>query len=284
MFQERIVQTGEVALNLAVGPENGPPLLFLHGVTRRWQDFLPIVTPFTARWQVMALDHRGHGRSGRAAGYAVTDYLHDAVAFARNYLSKPAVIWGHSLGAMVAAGIAAGLPGKVKAVVLEDPPFETLGRAIGGTPFWELFLGMRTVCTESHESVSAMARSLAQIRFHSPDRSNVLALGSVRDEAQLRFGARCLIDLDPAVFDPLLGGHWLDGFDWEAMLPKVTCPAMLLAADWNAGGMMPGESSLKVSWSVPGCTRIDFPGVGHQIHWQQPEAVVRAGMAFLESL
>ena len=49
------------------------------------------------------------------------DYARDAAAVLRS-LREPAVVCGHSLGALVAGVVAAQLPERVRAVVLEDPP------------------------------------------------------------------------------------------------------------------------------------------------------------------
>src|SRR5947209_9478255 len=97
------------SLNCARGPAHGPPMLFLHGVLRCWQDFLPLIAPLTTRWHVHALDFRGHGRSSPRSGrYRVVDYVEDAAAFLRHGCDEPAVVYGHSLGAMVALAVAGG--------------------------------------------------------------------------------------------------------------------------------------------------------------------------------
>ncbi len=41
MLVEKSFDTGEVVLNYAEGPDNGPPILFIHGITSNWLNFLP---------------------------------------------------------------------------------------------------------------------------------------------------------------------------------------------------------------------------------------------------
>ena len=115
------------SLNCARGPAHGPPVLFLHGVLRCWQDFLPLIPSLSLRWQVHALDFRGHGRSApRTFHYRVRDYVEDAEAFLLHACPAPAVVCGHSLGAMVALAAAAGpAADRCRALLLEDPPFGT---------------------------------------------------------------------------------------------------------------------------------------------------------------
>lgn len=117
---------GRPALRLAVGPDAGPPLLLLPGLGDPWSSFVPVLPTLAERFRVVVLDYRGHGPSGRATGraYRVSDHLGDVVAVVRVMGAEaPVVVAGNSLGALLAAGVAAALPERVAAVVLEDGPF-----------------------------------------------------------------------------------------------------------------------------------------------------------------
>ena len=109
---------------------SGPVLVLLHGVTRCGADWEPLLPALAEDWTVIALDQRGHGTSPRAGSYLVTDYVADAVRFVREETAGPIFIFGHSLGAMVAAAVAAELPDRVGGIILEDPPFHTMGNRI----------------------------------------------------------------------------------------------------------------------------------------------------------
>ena len=75
-------RNGRVELNYLEGPENGPPLLLVHGITGRWQFLQACANRLKSDWQVFAIDLRGHGESSRAPGdYRLVDY---AAAGARN--------------------------------------------------------------------------------------------------------------------------------------------------------------------------------------------------------
>ncbi|MFM8583958.1 MAG: alpha/beta fold hydrolase, partial [Planctomycetaceae bacterium] len=102
-LREQSQPVGSVTLNVARTGTESPDVIFLHGVTRRWQSFLPIVAPLAVRHRLELLDLRGHGASGRASGYRVIDYVGDVVE-RLGQLAAPVVLYGHSLGAMVAAG------------------------------------------------------------------------------------------------------------------------------------------------------------------------------------
>jgi pimeloyl-ACP methyl ester carboxylesterase len=284
MMNERTVSAGDRRLNVATGPASGPPLVLLHGVTRRWQDYVGLLPALAVRWRVHGLDFRGHGKSDRTPGaYRVADYVADAVALVRD-LDEPAVVYGHSLGAMVAGAVAAAEPKRVRAVVMEDPPFETMGSRIRRTPFHAQFLGTRDALAASHGSVEALAERLAEIRLPKPGGDGTIRMGDVRDAVALRFLASCLSQIDPAVLTPIIDERWLEGYAPDDVMRAITCPALLMQADPAAGGMLTDADAARAAELMPRGLLVRVPNAGHQIHWAQPDSVLRLTLQFLESL
>ena len=265
---------GTPALRHVEGPAAGPTLLLLHGVTRCWRDWEPLLPALTREWRVIAVDHRGHGGSGRAESYLVTDYVADAVRFAREEVAAPVVILGHSLGAMVAAAVAAEVPEFVRGVALEDPPFHTMGNRIAATAWQAQFTGTREA-VQRGGTVGELADALAEIRLPAPG-GTFRRLGDLRDPASLRWSAECLAQLDPGVLTPLIEGRWLDGYDVTDVLSRIRSPLLLLQADPTAGGVMTDADSDEVVHASPSCRRVRFPGKGHQLHRDCPDAVLCA--------
>jgi pimeloyl-ACP methyl ester carboxylesterase len=233
---------------------------------------------------VHALDFRGHGGSDRTPGkYLVTHYAGDAVAYVRDEIRQPVLIYGDSLGAMVALAVAAALPGLVRGIVLEDPPFHTMGRRIAQTTWQALFIGMREVAS-SAAGADELAVALAELAVPTPGRSDLTKLGQLRSPESLRFSARCLAQLDPEVFTPVIEGRWLDGYDKRALFAQVRCPALLLQGDPSAGGALTDADADAVMAVSPACRRTRFQGVGHLIHQDQPVAALRALQEFAATL
>lgn len=283
MFTQRQITGGDGPLNVMYGPRNGPPLVFLHGVGRSWQDFHMLLPALAWRWQVVGLDFRGHGLSARTPGkYLVHHYVRDAVAVVTD-LTAPVVIYGHSLGAMVAAAAAAEQPQRVRALVLEDPPFETLGEQIRKTQFHSLFTIMRAASSSPLE-VDQLAQSLAEQRVTPPGSQEGVRLGDVRDVAALRFMAGCLKHVDPELWDPILAGRWLEDYDKPAILAGIGCPTLLLQGDVSLGGMLSEPAAVEIQQAVRHCIRQPVAGVGHLIHSLQAETTLRLVGGFLESL
>lgn len=261
---------------------SGPTLLLLHGVTRCGADWAPLLPALSAQWNVVAVDQRGHGESSRGKSYLVTDYVSDAVRLVRDELPTPLVIFGHSLGAMVAAAVAAELPQGVRGVVLEDPPFHTMGDRIAGTIWQSLFIGMQQAARRGG-TVNAITDALADIRLPA-GHGGYKRLGELRDRTSLNWSAQCLSRLDPEVLTPVIQGRWLDGYDMHAVFEGIRCPTLLLQADPDAGGALTDPDAQSACATITLCQRDRFAGCGHQLHRDRPEEVLQAVESFACSL
>lgn len=262
---------------------SGMPIVFLHGALRRGACFSPLTPYLGKQWQVHSLDLRGHGASPRANRFRVIDYVADVMAFLRGNVQGPAVLVGHSLGAMVALALAAEAPDLVRAVILEDPPFHTMGERIRQTPLHSYFSALRPLAG-SREPVGALVRRLASLEVLSPDMRSHVKLGQLRELTALRFMACCLRDVNPAVMEPILAGQWMDDYPTERILAAVSCPALLFQCDQAAGGMLHPVDGDLFARLVPDCTKVYLNGVGHQAHWTATPTVSGYLLEFLASL
>ena len=282
-MQEETLRLGDRTLNCAVGPENGPPLVLLHGVTRCWRDCEALLPDLIERWHVFAPDHRGHGKSGRAApAYRVADFAADAVALIETHVPGPAVLVGHSLGAMVAAVVAAERPWLVRALIMEDPPGSTLAAGIRQSRFRLQFTNTVRLLGTTRD-VETLTCELANMQVHRPSDGAIVRFSELRDLEAIRFGAEYLLQMDPAVLTTLVQGRWLEGIDWFGSLSKIECPALVLRADPAYGGMLDESEAVRITSLIPRCARVDLPGIGHSIHSSQPDRMLALIRNFLET-
>lgn len=100
-----------------------PPVLLVHGMGgdhTTWRRLEGTLT--SAGREVIAVDLRGHGRSGRADRYRLNDFRDDLAAVL-DALDVPAVdAVGHSLGAHSVLRLAMAQPERVRRAVVEEPP------------------------------------------------------------------------------------------------------------------------------------------------------------------
>lgn len=283
-LEEKSFDAGEVKLNYAEGEDNGPPLVLVHGLGRRWQVFLPLIPNLSLRWHIFAIDLRGHGKSGHIPrGYRGTQYSEDVVRFLRERVNEPAVIFGHSLGGMAAMWVAAHEPARVKAVILGD-------NLITNTDFQEsyypmLFGGLRDVAIKGG-TIEEIAHGLAEIKLRLPGLDELVRIGDLpgNDQAYLMWWARCVKQVDPDTYAMSLDGTSVEGWNGEDLLRKINCPALLLQASPQLGGLM-SDADVKLALKLLAHpVHVNFPTLGHALYIQQPEPVLRAVNNFLESL
>lgn len=102
---------------------SGPPLVLVHGTTAdhtRWARIRPrLEDAFT----VYAMDRRGRGGSGDAAGYAIEREFEDVAAVV-DAIGQPVFLLGHSYGAICSLE-ASLLTDGVQRLILYEPPIPT---------------------------------------------------------------------------------------------------------------------------------------------------------------
>ena len=281
---EHEFDAGEVRLNYAEGPPNGPRLLLLHGLGRRWQVFLPLIPALSMRWHIYAVDLRGHGKSGHVSrGYGGKRYADDIACFLRERVSSPAIVFGHSLGGMVGMWVAAHHPELVRALVLGDNMI--LADRIPTPMYATLFSGLRDLARKGG-SVEKIAKGIGRIDLPLPGLGESIFIRNLpgNDEAYLLSWARCVAQADPDTYDMALDGSALEGWNGETVLRKITCPTLLLQATRELGGLMSDADVALATRILPHHTHVKFRALGHALFIQQPGPVLRAVTNFLESL
>jgi pimeloyl-ACP methyl ester carboxylesterase len=281
---EHTLDTGEVQLNYAEGAANGPPLVLLHGLGRRWQVFLPVIPALSLRWHIFAPDLRGHGKSSHVArGYRGRQYSEDIAHLLRERVSAPAVLFGHSLGGMLAMWVAAHHPEVVRALILGDNIM--VARRLRNPMYTALFTGLRDLA-RTGESIERIAQDIGRIVLPIPGTDESVTIHELpgNDEAYLLSWARCVQQADADTYDMTLDGSSIEGWDGEAILRGIMCPTLLLQGTPELGGLMSDADVALATRLLPHHTHVKFRNLGHALFIQQPEPVLRAVTNFLESL
>jgi pimeloyl-ACP methyl ester carboxylesterase len=99
-----------------------PALLFLHGWCGDRTFFAPQFDYFSRTHRVVAVDLPGHGESAVPNEYSIEAFANQAAELARELRLGRSVVFGHSIGAMVALALAQQDAEAVGAVALIDPP------------------------------------------------------------------------------------------------------------------------------------------------------------------
>jgi 3-oxoadipate enol-lactonase len=127
----------------------GSPLLFIHGLGSSTRDWERQVAAFADSYQVVTVDLRGHGRSGKPEGrYSIAQFSDDVAGLIGHLELGPVTVVGISLGGMVAFQLAADHPELLDKLVVVNalPDNELLRQARGQIRVRKLivrFLGMK---------------------------------------------------------------------------------------------------------------------------------------------
>jgi len=104
---------------------SGPPLVLVHGSLSNhegaWMLVKPLLQP---KFTVYAVARRGRGDTTATEGHSIADEAADLAAVIEA-IGEPVFLLGHSFGAQVSLAAAAGVPEKVRKLVLYEPPVPT---------------------------------------------------------------------------------------------------------------------------------------------------------------
>lgn len=121
------IATNGVTLHVAsAGPEDGPPLILLHGFPEPWACWRHQIGPLAeAGYRILAPDQRGYNTSAkpsRVADYALEVLAADVVGLIDATGREKAAIVGHDWGGIVAWWIALRHPGRVERLAILNAP------------------------------------------------------------------------------------------------------------------------------------------------------------------
>jgi pimeloyl-ACP methyl ester carboxylesterase len=275
MGTEKSFDSGETVLNYFEGPKSGPPLIILHGLTSRHQAFEPLYTSFLNQWQVFAFDLRGHGSSGRTPGhYRVPDFASDIIKFVKFSFSEPVVLIGHSMGAVTVLEVASQIPERVRALVPLDPPLflrDLLLKAwTAHAPIIQFFYQMK----KDRPSFAEMITALHQCPFDPP----------IQHEAFFQELAIEIDQLDIDAVFTILQNRFLECWDLEQVLQKITSPMLHIYGDWSHGSAMRDEDVVFFKANQPHAVEVKIPDTGHMFPLTLPKITAEIIQTFLNSL
>jgi len=128
--QSRLVPVNGVTLHVKeFGPEDGRPVLLLHGFPEFWWGWRKQLGPLAdAGFRVWAADQRGYNLSDKPRGLAAyaQDVLADDAAGLLRAMGGPAALVGHDWGAAIAWRVAVRYPQLVSRLVAMDVPHPTV--------------------------------------------------------------------------------------------------------------------------------------------------------------
>jgi pimeloyl-ACP methyl ester carboxylesterase len=261
----------------ANGPASAPPasgVLLLHGLMGRASHWANTARWLAERHRAVALDQRGHGRSDKPAEGPFTReaYVADAEAAVEQLGLGPAILIGHSMGALTAWQLAARRPDLVRALIICDMRASALGTA--SQREWENWF----------KSWPVPFATLADVRkWFGEDDPWVERPNLTRGEFYAEVMAEGADGWRP-VFEPaqMLKSRetWVHDAHWEE-LALVRCPTLVVRGLDGELGRAEASEMVRV---LPRGEYAEVPDAGHLVHYDQPEAWRALVEPFLERL
>lgn len=269
--------------HLESGPPDAPVIIGLHGFLDTASSFRPLMEALSERWRWVVPDQRGHGESGHIGPggyYHFPDYALDLDGLYRHLGVESAVLVGHSMGGGIACYFGGGWPERVRAMALLDgigPPFDTPLRA-GPEHLKSWVRDVRKRDAQARrplESLERAAQSIGKLSSRaSKERLLELAEAATYEVDGERFWR----------FDPLHRSQGPIGFTVDRFMPfleAVQCPVHLIWAEET--GMHAKDEAARIE-ALGSVTAETLPNTGHNIHHDDPDAVIEALRGFLDRL
>jgi pimeloyl-ACP methyl ester carboxylesterase len=260
-----------VRLRTHAWPRPGRPrALLLHSLAAHshWWDW--VAPRLAARFDVLALDFRGHGGSDHTADgrYGFDEYIADALTGLGAGSGAPPVVIGHSMGGFIAARLAALHPDRVAGVVITDIL----------TTWPEDFAQFARRQAERPAPEFASAEAAAErFKLAPPDPrtppERVRHLGATGVVAQPTGGWTYAFDrrvfLHPAV-DP-----------WP-FLGRIEAPVLVVNGERSP--IMSAESAGRVAAAIPRGQATTLAGAHHHLVVEDPERFARVVLDWADSV
>ena len=241
-------------------PGSGTRIVLLHGIGSRADGFAPLLAHLPDDAHVLAWNAPGYGGSTPLEGEAptATDYAERLALWLDVAAPGPALVCGHSLGALIAAAFAARHPGRVLALTLASPA--------GG-----------------HGAAPGTLSDAARARIEDMDRLGPDAFAAARAARllhepapeQLEAVRAQMAALDPA--GHAQAAHMLASGRLAADAARLSVPTTFVVGTRDR--ITPPESARAIHVAIPPEHRGAFaevPGAGHALAQQAPAALAAA--------
>jgi N-formylmaleamate deformylase len=259
----RLVEAGPGVLHALDYGGPGPNVLVLPGITSPAITWDFVVRRMGGRFRVVVADLRGRGLSSPAIDgrYDLDAYADDAAALIAGLGLERPVLLGHSLGARIAAALAARKETATGPALLVDPPLTGPGRA----PYPTSLAAFLTQLREAYAGTTTDA-----VAEHWP--------GWPRRELELR--ARWLPTCEE---DAVAKSHWQ--FEHEEFLPYWQRADAPLALIRGANSPVVTEAGAReLAAARPDASMLVVDGAGHMIPWDNLDGFLAATQEFLDSV
>lgn len=270
MAQSPVTECMQPLYSQLIGSSQYPPIIFLHGFMGRGGDFAPIAMALRDRYCSLLIDLPGHGDSQFAtdAAYTMAATAQSVIARIDRWQLAPAHLYGYSMGGRLALYLAIHYPEYFRHTILESasPGCRTTAAAIARQQS-DVALADRLEQTNATDFSDFLQDWYQQPLFQSLQQyPNFAELYNQRLQNNSQFLAKSLRGMGTGV-QPRL---------WDA-LSTHDRPLHLLTGELDQKFT---QVQIAMRAIAPRVTGSVIQQTGHNIHWENPGAVIREIASF----
>lgn len=236
-------------------------VVLIHGVGMRSEAWGPQIERLAESFRVIAVDLPGHGWSAPLGKPSLLGHFVDWFGrFLGELDLGPVNVAGHSMGALIATGIVATVPDKVKRVALLNGVHRRSDEA------------RRAVQSRSEEILSGkFDREAPLSRWFSPEEETTEAYGLVRE-------LLAAVDAEgyAAAYRAFASGDAVYSDCW----PRVGCPALFLTGDGDLNSTE--DMAREMATATPRGEAVIIRGHRHMVNLTAPDVVNDALIHWLD--
>jgi pimeloyl-ACP methyl ester carboxylesterase len=265
-----MVRIGDIDLYHEVRGE-GFPIVFAHGYTGSHADWVSQIAALCGRFRLIAIDHRGHGRSqgpASASEYSVAIMAEDIYRLLGHLGIESCCLVGHSMGGFMALQLALNHPAIVSALVLVDTSSGEFERIPG---YEELRANLdelaRTQGMEAAFEYNAEHNAWVRERFEKHPELRELSRQKMLQTS-----------VDGYVYCAQAIANWPPV---TGRLSEICVPTLIFLGEEDTPFLRPSQIMKE---GIAGASLVVISGSGHSPHEEVPEAFNRALIEFLDEV
>jgi pimeloyl-ACP methyl ester carboxylesterase len=262
--RDEFIVAGDLTFHYVQWGEQGPPIIFVHGLTANAFCFLAFADELARDHRVFAYDLRGRGDSDKPeSGDSVPIHAADLAELIDELgLDRPVVV-GHSLGALIGLYFAAHYPRKLSKLALIDAGAPLRWKTPEEQPVWLTGsisrLGIQVASFEDYK------QRLKSAPFLAPSWNEYIDLYFEHDVRHQNDGSvvpkgyrdGILEDDKYIIFECKPEEQWND----------ITVPTLLIRAGQllltENDQLLSEEAAIEIQHGIKNCRFVDFPKLNH---------------------
>ncbi|MGO9489625.1 MAG: alpha/beta fold hydrolase [Solirubrobacteraceae bacterium] len=262
-YQRWVTVDGRPVNTIELG--SGPPIVFVHGLSGSWVNWLEQLAAFSGRHRVVAMDLPGFGHSPMPAGeISIQGYARTLDTLLGELGIDAAAVVGNSMGGFISAELAIAFPQRVERLVLVSA---------AGISTYQNRVTVRTL-----PAIRRLERVLAGSAAWMASKSEAVTRRPRLREATLKVVMRHPERLEGALAAEQLRGSGKPGFlpaleaivdfDVRERLPEIACPTLIV---WGDGDLLINVKDADLFQQlIPDSRKVVFEDTGHMAMLEQP--------------